>query len=173
MFKVSKSLPWGSYRLTVADGASGATTSYRFWSGWGSGASNDRPDRVQVTADKQLYASGDSARIKINAPTDGKALIVVASNKIHFTKMVDVSASGTTVSIPVSADWGAGAYALVTHYRPLASVQTRAPVRAIGVAWLAVDPAAAHARGYDRRAKEDQAEPTRLDPDRGEEPRLG
>ncbi len=140
-FKVSKALPWGSYRLTVADPASGASTSYRFWSGWGSGASNDRPDRVQVTADKQLYASGDSARIKINAPTDGKALIVVASNKIHFTKMVDVSASGTTVSIPVSSDWGAGAYALVTHYRPLASVQTRAPVRAIGVAWLAVDPA--------------------------------
>ncbi|MFM9863964.1 MAG: alpha-2-macroglobulin family protein [Micropepsaceae bacterium] len=140
-FKVSKALPWGSYRLTVADPASGASTSYRFWSGWGSGASNDRPDRVAVTADKQLYASGDSARIKINAPSDGKALIVVASNKIHFTRMVDVSASGSTVSIPVSADWGAGAYALVTHYRPLSSAQSRAPVRAIGVAWLAVDPA--------------------------------
>jgi alpha-2-macroglobulin len=139
-FKVSKALPWGSYRLTVADGASGATTSYRFWSGWGSGASNDRPDRVAVTADKQLYASGDSARIKIDAPSDGKALIVVASNKIHFTRMVDVSASGSTVLIPVSSDWGAGAYALVTHYRPLSSAQTRAPVRAIGVAWLAVDP---------------------------------
>ena len=149
-FKVSKALPWGSYRLTVIepgvkadpDGETkpGASTAYRFWSGWGGGAENDRPDRVAVSADKQQYATGDNAKIAINPPTDGKALIVIASNKIHLTKMVDVSASGTTVSIPVSSEWGAGAYALVTHYRPLSSAQTRAPVRAIGVAWLAVDP---------------------------------
>ncbi len=141
VFKVSKPLPWGSYRLTVADGQSGATTAYRFWSGWGSGADNDRPDRVAVAADKTQYASGDTAKIKISPPSDGKALVVVASNKIHFTKVVEASASGTTVSVPVSSDWGAGAYALVTHYRPLSSAQTRAPARSIGVAWLAVDPA--------------------------------
>ncbi|MBL9097609.1 MAG: alpha-2-macroglobulin family protein [Alphaproteobacteria bacterium] len=140
-FKISKALPWGSYRLTVADGSSGATTAYRFWSGWGGGADNDRPDRVAVSVDKQQYASGDSARISINPPSDGKALVVVASNKIHFTKVVDASASGTTVTVPVSAEWGAGAYALVTHYRPLSSAQTRAPARSIGVAWIAVDPA--------------------------------
>ncbi len=140
-FKISKVLQWGSYRLTVADPASGAMTAYRFWSGWGGGAGNDRPDRVAVAADKQLYASGDTAKISINPPSDGKALIVIASNKIHFSKLVDVAASGTTVSIPVSSEWGSGAYALVTHYRPLSSAQTRAPVRAIGVAWIAVDSA--------------------------------
>ncbi|MEQ1754829.1 MAG: alpha-2-macroglobulin [Micropepsaceae bacterium] len=139
-FKISKPLPWGSYRLTVADPASGATTAYRFWSGWGTGADNDRPDRVAVIADKDMYASGESARIKITPPSDGKALVVIASNKIHMTKLVDVSASGTTLSIPVSSDWGAGAYALVTHYRPLSSANKRAPVRSIGVAWLAVNP---------------------------------
>lgn len=140
-FKVSKSLRWGSYRLTVSDPKSGATTAYRFWSGWGNGADNDRPDRVAVLADKDMYASGETARIKISPPSDGKALIVIASNRIHMTRMVDVSATGTTVSIPVSSDWGAGAYALVTHYRPLSSTQSRAPVRSIGVAWLSVDPA--------------------------------
>ena len=139
--KVSKALPWGQYRLTVADPASGATTAYRFWSGWGGGAAGDRPDRVNVSTDKQLYASGDSARIRINAPTDGKALVVVASNKIHYMRQIDVSASGTDVSVPVSSDWGSGAYAMVTAYKPLSSAQTRAPVRAIGVAWIGVDPA--------------------------------
>lgn len=140
-FKISKPLSWGSYRLTVADPTSGASTAYRFWSGWGNGADNDRPDRVAVLADKEMYGSGESARIKISPPSDGKALIVIASNRIHMTKMVDVSASGTTIAIPVSSDWGAGAYALVTHYRPLSSAQSRAPVRSIGVAWLAVNPA--------------------------------
>ena len=140
-FKLAKALQWGSYRLTVADPASGATSAYRFWSGWGTGADNDRPDRVAVLADKEMYASGESARIKITPPSDGKVLVVIASNKIHMTKLIDASASGTTVSIPVSADWGAGAYALITHYRPLTSAQKRAPVRSIGVAWLAVDSA--------------------------------
>ncbi len=139
-FRISKPLRWGSYRLTVSDPQGGAVTAYRFWSGWGNGADNDRPDRVAVLADKEMYASGDTARIKISPPSDGKALVVIASNRIHMTRMVDVAASGTTVTIPVSADWGAGAYALVTHYRPLASTQSRAPVRSIGVAWLAVDP---------------------------------
>jgi len=140
-FKISKSLPWGSYRLTVTDGTSGATTAYRFWSGWGTGADNDRPDRVAVLADKEIYSSGQSARIKITPPSDGKVLLVIASNKIHMTKLVDVSAAGTTISVPVSSDWGPGAYALVTHYRPLNSANKRAPVRSIGVAWLGVDPA--------------------------------
>jgi uncharacterized protein YfaS (alpha-2-macroglobulin family) len=139
-FRISKPLRWGSYRLTVTDPKGGAVTAYRFWSGWGNGADNDRPDRVAVLADKDMYASGDTARIKISPPADGKALVVIASNRIHLTKTVDVAASGTTVTIPVSAEWGAGAYALVTHYRPLSSAQSRAPVRSIGVAWLAVDP---------------------------------
>src|SRR5690349_24555204 len=130
--KITKSLQWGQYRLTVADPATGATTAYRFWSGWGGGVAGDRPDRVNVTTDKPLYASGDSAKIHINAPTDGKALVVVASNKIHWMRQVDVSASGTDVSVPVSSDWGSGAYAMVTAYKPLASAQSRAPVRAIG-----------------------------------------
>jgi hypothetical protein len=139
--KITKALQWGQYRLTVADPATGATTAYRFWSGWGGGAAGDRPDRVNVSTDKGLYVSGDSAKIKINPPSDGKALIVVASNKIHWMREVDVSASGTEISVPVSSDWGSGAYAMVTAYRPLSSAQTRSPVRAIGVAWIGVDPA--------------------------------
>lgn len=136
----SKPLMWGSYRMTVADPASGATSSVRFWSGYGAGAAGDRPDRVAVTADKAAYNPGDSATIDIRAPSDGKALIVVASNKIHWERQINVSASGTKVSIPTSSDWGAGAYAMVTHYRPLNATGSRAPARSIGVAWLALDP---------------------------------
>jgi alpha-2-macroglobulin len=136
----SKPNEWGSYRLTVADPASGATTSVRYWAGYGAGASGDRPDRVAVTADKASYNPGDSATLDIRPPSDGRALIVVASNKIHWEKEISVSASGTKVSVPVSADWGAGAYAMVTHYRPLNATGTRAPARSIGVAWLGLDP---------------------------------
>ena len=49
------------------------------------------------------------------------------------------------VDVRVSADWGAGAYVLVTDYRPLNDATGHEPVRSIGVAWLGVDNSAAHA----------------------------
>src|SRR4029078_9920670 len=61
---------------------------------------------------------------------------------IFETRSVRIAAEGTTVEIPVTADWGAGAYALVTGYRPLGGRMERAPVRAVGVAWLGVNPGA-------------------------------
>jgi uncharacterized protein YfaS (alpha-2-macroglobulin family) len=137
--KISKAVEWGSYRLTVADPGSNAVTSVRYWSGWGAGAAGDRPDRVAVTADKPFYSPGDDAIVEIRPPSDGRALVVVASNKIHWEKLINVSASGTKVTIPTSADWGAGAYALITHYKPLNLKGSRAPARSIGVAWLGLD----------------------------------
>ena len=50
--RLEQTLPWGTYRLTVSDSASGAASSYRFYSGWSASASGDRPDRIPVAADK-------------------------------------------------------------------------------------------------------------------------
>lgn len=138
--KFGQVVDWGSYRLTVSD-ASGASSSVRFYAGWGAQASGDRPDRVAVAAPKETFAAGETAKIDIRPPSDGQALIVVASDRVLETRLIDAPASGASVEIPVSADWGAGAYVLVTHYRALDSAQSRAPVRAIGVAWLGVDQA--------------------------------
>src|SRR6185312_977065 len=68
-----------------------------------------------------------------------KALIVVAGDRVFSSQLVDAPAGGATVSIPVSADWGAGAYVLVTDYKPLNEATGREPVRSIGLTWLAVD----------------------------------
>ena len=40
----------------------------------------------------------------------------------------------------MKAEWGAGAYALVTAWRPLSTEADRTPVRAIGAVWLGLDP---------------------------------
>ena len=45
----------------------------------------------------------------------------------------------TVKALPVSADWGAGAYAVVLAYRPLDKAANRMPGRAIGLAWFAID----------------------------------
>jgi uncharacterized protein YfaS (alpha-2-macroglobulin family) len=140
--RMAQTLPWGTYRLTITDPKSGAAVSYRFYSGWAASSEGDRPDRIPVAANKPAYKPGETARIDIKPTADGKALVVVAGDRVFMSKLIDAPARGTSISIPVSADWGAGAYVLVTDYRPLNEATGHEPVRAIGVAWLGVDNSA-------------------------------
>ncbi|MEO8559508.1 MAG: alpha-2-macroglobulin, partial [Rhodospirillales bacterium] len=136
-----QAITWGRYRVELRDTKTGAATSYRFYAGWREQTSEaETPDTVTVTADKASYAIGDTAHIRIEAPFAGEALIALANDRIFDTRTVTVPAEGVTVDIPVSAEWGPGAYALVTAYRPLAQkTPERSPVRAIGVAWMAIN----------------------------------
>jgi hypothetical protein len=136
---LAQSLPWGSYRLTITDPATGAATSMSFWSGWAGSSAGDRPDRVAVTSDREKYRPGDTARIRIAPQFDGKALVIVAGDKLYSSQLIDTPKSGATIDIDVSPDWGAGAYVLVTEYRPLGAADEHAPVRAVGLVWLGVD----------------------------------
>jgi uncharacterized protein YfaS (alpha-2-macroglobulin family) len=136
--RLAQQLPYGTYRLTVSD-KSGAASSYRFYSGWAAAGSNDRPDRIPVAADKSGYSPGSIAHVRIKPEASGRALVVVASDRIFSSKSIEVPAGGATIDIPVSSEWGAGAYVLVTQYRPLNQVSGREPVRSIGVAWLGID----------------------------------
>ncbi|HEY2446592.1 MAG TPA: alpha-2-macroglobulin, partial [Rhizomicrobium sp.] len=137
--KLSQAFPCGTYRLTISDSKSGAASSYRFYSGWAASASGDRPDRIPVAADKPSYKQGETAHVAIKPQADGQALVVVAGDRVFSSQLVAAPAAGATVDIPVSADWGPGAYVLVTDYRPLDSASGREPVRSIGVTWLGVD----------------------------------
>ncbi len=139
--RLEQALPYGTYRLTVTDPKSGAASSVRFYSGWSASSAGDRPDRIPVAADKPSYVPGSVARVHIKPDASGKALVVVAGDRVFSSRLIEAPASGTTVEIPVSAEWGAGAYVLVTAYRPLANVKGREPVRSIGLAWLGVDNA--------------------------------
>jgi len=140
--KLAQAMPWGSYRLTITDPKSGAASSYRFYSGWAASETGDRPDRIPVAADKPGYVPGQVAHVTIKPGADGQALVVVAGDKVFSSKLINAPASGASIDIPVSADWGAGAYVLVTDYRALNDATGREPVRSIGVAWLGVDNSA-------------------------------
>ena len=140
--RLGKRLSWGRHRLTVSDAASGTTTSLTFNVGYyGGGAdSEDAPDALKVASDKPHYAPGETAKLRIEAPFAGEALVAVATDRIQEIHTVAVAPGGTVVEIPMKADWGAGAYALVTAWRPLAAPAERTPVRAIGAVWLGLDP---------------------------------
>ncbi len=133
------SLDYGTYRLEVADDQSGARSSVRFYVGWYGGSQDGRPDRVTVSSDQATYAVGEQARIAIAAPMTGRALVTIANDRVIDTRQVTLSGQGDTVTVPVTEDWGVGAYVMVTAYRPLSDGDDAAPVRAIGLTHLAVD----------------------------------
>ncbi|OYQ34514.1 hypothetical protein CHU95_10855 [Niveispirillum lacus] len=136
---LSQAVTWGGYRLIVTDSASKAETALAFSSGWYGDSGPDRPDRLKLAADRAGYAPGDTARLRIDSEAAGEALLVIANERVHETRTIAVPAGGTDVQVTMGADWGPGAYALVTLYRPLTEKLGHAPVRAVGVAWLGLD----------------------------------
>ena len=139
--RLTQRLSWGEHRLTVIDNDKNTTTSLVFYVGWYGGTNaEETPDTLRVASDKQNYKPGENARLRIDAPFAGEAMIAIATDRIVSTQSVQVPAGGVTVEIPMKAEWGAGAYALVTAWRPLSAQAERTPTRAIGTAWLALDP---------------------------------
>ncbi|HEX9558861.1 MAG TPA: alpha-2-macroglobulin family protein, partial [Reyranella sp.] len=141
--RLSRQLSWGQYKLTIVDSEHKALSSLSFYVGWygGGNETEETPDTLRVASDKQNYAPGESARLRIEPPFAGEALIAIATDRIVATYPVQVPAGGTTFEIPIKSEWGAGAYALVTAWRPLSTPADRTPTRAIGAAWLGIDPA--------------------------------
>ncbi|HEY0104913.1 MAG TPA: alpha-2-macroglobulin family protein, partial [Rhizomicrobium sp.] len=137
--RLAQTMPWGTYRLTITDPKSGVASSYRFYSGWAASSAGDRPDRIPVAADKPSYRVGETAHVQIKPTASGKALVVVAGDKVFSSQTIDAPASGASIDVKVDAEWGPGAYVLVTDYRPLNAATGHEPVRAIGLAWLQVD----------------------------------
>ncbi len=82
---------------------------------------------------------GDTARIHIAPPFGGEATLLVLTDRVHSVRNITVPAAGADVDVPVSADWGPGAYVTVHVFRTAADAKSR-PGRAIGLAWVGIDP---------------------------------
>lgn len=135
---------WGRYRLDIVDPKTGAASALRVRAGWSGSQDADRPDQLSISLDKPSYAVGDTARLFIDPPFAGPALIVVANERVHRMIEVQVAKGGSTVEIPVDGAWGPGTYVLATAFRPAAAEVpgARGPGRAVGVAWLGIDRSA-------------------------------
>ena len=144
--EASLSLPvdWGRYRLEVeTSSADGPATSYEFDGGWYvSATSTETPDGLEIALDKDGYAAGDVAKLKVSPHYAGELLVTIGADRLMKTIDVSIPADGGTVDIPVPDNWGAGAYVTATLFRPGNAQESRMPARAIGVKWLKIDPGA-------------------------------
>lgn len=137
-------LDWGSHELVIeGQGAlanSGASTSfYVGWGGWTSEDGTEAPDRVKVVAGETSPKAGQNAELTIVPPYDGQAQVVVATDRVLSVQNLSVSAKGTRITLPVTAEWGEGAYVMVTVYSGRDPILRAKPRRAVGVAHVPVD----------------------------------
>ncbi len=140
--RISVPVDWGRYRLELTShGADATSTTVTFSAGWYvANVGTDTPDVLAVALDKPAYQIGDTAQLRLDPQFAGIALITVLDNRLITMRMVDVPAEGTTVELPVTEDWGPGAYVTATLYRPMDVAAGRMPSRAMGLTWATVDP---------------------------------
>lgn len=130
----------GSYELIVTSGNRKA--SQGFYVGWGGRVSDDgveAPDRVEVSIPEEPVKPGGDIQIAVVPPYDGIAEITVATDRILSVQSREVSRDGSRISLPVTKDWGEGAYIMVTVYSPRDPVFEAKPRRALGVSYIPVD----------------------------------
>ncbi len=136
---------YGPYRLDIRDPKTGAATSVQFSKGWLQiSKGGDTPDRLKIKIDKEKVKPGDKVTVMIEAPFEGTALLTIANSTILENRMVDVSTKGSKIKLEASKDWGTGVYCLVSAVRPLDNANSQKsflPKRAVGIAWIAIDPA--------------------------------
>lgn len=134
-------LGWGEHLLTV-EAEDGTKASHTFYAGWG-GRTNDEgveaPDRVQVSGPAENPGAGQNTQIEIIPPYDGMAQIVVATDRILSVQTRDVSADGTRVTLPVTTEWGEGAYVMVSVHSERDPILAAKPRRAVGVTYVGTD----------------------------------
>lgn len=138
--RIAQALDAGSYRLTASDPASGAKTDIRFYVGWRSYESGaDTPDQATLTVTSENIAPGGRARLFLDPPYAGEAIIAIATDKVHLVQRVKVEDKGREIVVDTDPSWGSGFYVLATIVTPRDAVDRPVPRRAMGVAYVPLD----------------------------------
>ncbi|WP_264211594.1 alpha-2-macroglobulin family protein [Leisingera thetidis] len=137
---LSQPVDWGRYELVVErlDGAY-ASAAYDFYAGWyAPEGSSETPARLELSLDRETYAPGGTARLRIVPQAAGTALVSVVSSHLIHRMAVEVPAGETVIPLEVTQDWGSGAYVTATVIQPVAGDRGRTPLRALGLAHAGV-----------------------------------
>ena len=145
--QLETAVDWGGYELRVeaasGDGGSALVpASVGFEAGWYvAPKAFDTPDVLKVSLDKPEYRVGEQARVRLEPRFPGVAvLMVIGGDGLISMHPAEVPEGGTSIQVPVTADWGPGAYVTAILYRGMDLKARRMPRRAIGLHWAGIDP---------------------------------
>ena len=139
---VEGAVDWGMHEIVVeARGDNNAIASTDFRAGWYAPASlDDTPDLLEASLDAASYALGDTATFRIVPRYEGVAVVTVMSDRLITMKTVPVTEGENLIDLPVTDEWGAGAYVSASVIRPMDVEAGRNPARALGIGYAPVEP---------------------------------
>jgi uncharacterized protein YfaS (alpha-2-macroglobulin family) len=118
---------------------------YRFYAGWSARAdeaAGTRPDRVALKLDRPAYSAGSTAQLTVTPPHAGELLLSVEGDRTLWVKRMPIAAGGTTVAIPLAAEWQRhDLYVTATVLRPGNEGDRITPARALGLVHIPLDRA--------------------------------
>ncbi len=144
----------GEYRIVaeVSDGQGRVAKAGASVYGWSSSYVNwprSNNDRMDVIADKPEYKVGDTAKILVKSPYQGKgvkALVTVEREGIISKQVVDITSNAQSFSIPITEHFVPNAYISVVVLKPRVGetfnengLDTGSPAFKVGYAKLLVD----------------------------------
>lgn len=138
---ISAPVEWGRYELVVErEGGDYVAAAEEFTAGWWTPSTErDTPDLLELSLDKERYAPGDTATLRIVPRFAGTALVSVLSNRVIAMKAVEVGEGATEITLPVTEEWGTGAYVTAQVIRPVGA--ENGPTRVLGLSHAAIAPA--------------------------------
>lgn len=141
----------GFYYVKVRDGERGHSSSMAVMvcNDYESSSSSEMNSAtcLPISADKEVYNVGETARLSIPSAEGARALVSLEKGgRILKTSWVDCVAGTTVVSIPLSSEMTPDVYASITLVQPYASTANDAPIRMFGVKRLNVEETATHIR---------------------------
>ena len=137
--RFARTLPFGRYRLEVAEPGGMAVTSVRFRAGWAGGETAEVPDKVDVAADRRAYAPGEVARLRITPPFSGPASLAVLTDRL-VSDPRDRGRRGRHRGRDAGRCRLGPGRRCRRHRLPPGEARQGIPAGRLGLAWLQVDP---------------------------------
>ncbi len=97
------------------------------------------PDQLKLLTDSKIYKPGQTAKVSLQAPFAGTALVCVEGETVLANRVVRMQKGVNELEFAVSAEWRPNVYVSVTLVRAVEAAETWLPHRASGVVRLAVD----------------------------------
>ncbi len=135
----------GEYVLTVSDPASESSGSLSIWatspeSRWAD-ATREQPDRVEIRADREACAPGETVALTLQAPFSGPALLTVERDEVLERRIIQIENRTATVSLTANEHWTPNVWCTVSVIRPVAAEEVWSAHRAFGAIPISVRPA--------------------------------
>ena len=135
---------YGQLELAIVDPETGAVSSFSFYTSdyeqsWTT-TDRERPDSLTLKLDKPEYGIGENAKLTIQSPFAGTALLTVESDKVLLSRVILLEKNTAEVDVEVKDIYAPNVHCTVSVIRPAVPEAVWKGHRAFGSVPLQVSP---------------------------------